>query len=242
MKSKVAAMALILLPWALLAQTVLRIGTGELPPYVSRDERNSMITRIMKEVQKEMGVSFEYSFMPWTRCERALQTGEVWGILPYVRNSERAEKYLFSQELCHKRTVFFYYSKGKAPIPRYSDLGDLRKYSIGGIRGYFYESAFKEAGLKIEYAESEEQNLRKLRDGRIDLAPVGDKTGWFLIRRLFPGEEGNFHLIEKPLDVGSLFLMARKGDKGASDALRLFDEALARVKKKSVYLGIIGEY
>lgn len=242
MKGKVAALVLILIPWQISPQTVLKIGTGELPPYVSRDEKNSMITRILKEVQKEMGVSFEYSFMPWERCERALQTGEVWGITPYVKTPERIDKYLFSQALCSKRTVFFYYAKDSATSIHYADLGELKKYSIGGVHGYFYESLFRQSGLNVEYTESEEQNLRKLRNGRIDLAPIGDKTGWFLIRKLFPGEAEAFHEVSTPLDVGVLYLLVRKGDKAGYDELSLFDEALARVKRKESYAKILGEY
>jgi polar amino acid transport system substrate-binding protein len=242
MRTEAALLAIIAFSWTLSAQTVLKIGTGELPPYVSRDPRNSMITRIMEETGREMHVEFEYSFMPWERCESALRNGEVWGILPYVKNRGRTEKYLFSQALCSKKTVFFYYSEAPAKSIRFTDLGELKKYRVGGVRGYFYEPIFRRSGLRVEYTESEEQNLRKLRDGRIDLTPAGDKTGWFLIRKLFPAEVGGFHEVETPLDVGDLYLMVRKDDKAGHEELLKFDEALRKIKLKEVYARIIGSY
>jgi ABC-type amino acid transport/signal transduction systems, periplasmic component/domain len=223
------------------SQEIIKIGTNELPPYVSRDANESMLTAIMDEVAREMGVSFEYLFMPWERCEDALKDGEVWGIMPYVKNEARLRSYLFSDSLCEKRTVFFYYSKDPAASIVYGKLSDLKPYRIGGVRGYFYEEAFRQAGLEVEYTGSEEQNLRKLRDGRVDLTPVGDKNGWFLIRSLFPGEERYFRVVERPLDVGGIFVMVRK-DAESSDRLGLFNAALGRLKKKDDYSRILNRY
>jgi len=48
---------------------------------------------------------------------------------------------------------------------------------IGGVLGYFYQKEFEKAGLNVEYVATDEQNLKKLLAGRIDIFPVAGITG-----------------------------------------------------------------
>ncbi|WP_158611324.1 MULTISPECIES: hypothetical protein [Pseudomonas] len=59
---------------ALGAPQVLVIATSELPPFVSAEPRESFLTELLPEVAKEMDVVFEFRFMPWPRCELAVDT------------------------------------------------------------------------------------------------------------------------------------------------------------------------
>ena len=70
---------------------------------------------------------------------------------------------------------------------------------MGGILGYWYEKDFKEAGLNVDYAASDEVSLKKLYEGRMDLLAMDELLGWHYIKKLYPNEVQKFDTVKKPL-------------------------------------------
>jgi len=220
-----------------LAETTLIIATGELPPYVSAQPEQSFLTELFDEVAREMGVKFVFKFMPWKRCETSVENLEVWAAIPYVKTPEREEKFDFSEALYIKQSKFFYYSpNGKTKDIFYNDLSDLKGYRIGAVRGYYYNQMFIDAGLTIDLVTAEEQNFKKLRFGRIDLAPAIETVGWHVIRNLFPLEElGKFFTLTKSFHQGGNYLMTSKQYPDTQNLVNRFNLALEKVKKNGIY-------
>ena len=226
-----------------LAETTLIIATNELPPLVSENKKESYLTEALHEVAHEMGVTFAFRFMPWKRCESAVEKLEAWGAIPYVPTPEREEKFYFSEKLFNRQSKFFFYSPDGTykQIP-YAELTDLKGYRIGGVRGYYYEQVFLEAGLHVEFVATEEQNFRKLRTGRVDLIPVEEVTGLYTIRKLFPHEVGNFFTLSKPLSVSGIYLMTSKRYPDTQNLLTRFNIALKKIKENGVYQRILDNH
>ncbi len=108
------------------------------------------------------------------------------------------------------------------------------------MRGYFYEHLFSEAGLTVEYADSEEHNFRKLYHGRVDLVAAMEGVGWYIIRRAFPPEQiDRFHAVAKPLDTGANYLMTAKDYPGNVELLRSFNEAVRTLIESGAYERIL---
>ncbi len=219
---------------------MLTIATSELPPFVSANPKNSFLTELLPEVGKEMGVKFAFRFMPWPRCERETDDAKVWATMPYVPTPERDARFLFSQPLYAKKTLFFYYSPTDQGYPRtFEALSELQEYRIGGVRGYYYEALLAEAGLQVESATSEESSFKKLRAGRVDLAPAVDVVGWDVIQKHFPAEDhANFHVLETPLAVGHNYLMTSRNYPQTEALLERFNQALAKLRRNGVYKAI----
>jgi polar amino acid transport system substrate-binding protein len=227
------------------AETTLIIATGEYPPFISERPEESFLTNIFHEIAKEMGVAFRFTFMPWKRCELAVEELEVWGAIPYARTPERDKKYYFSDYLYIGQTLFFGYSPdGRKKQVSYRELNDLKDYRIGGVIGYYYEPWFREAGLNVEYVASEEQSFHKLRKGRIDFFPLGDGTGWYRIKKMFPPEEvKNFYTLTKPLRAGGGdFLMTSKQYPDTQALLAKFNLALKTIKDNGIYQKIVDQH
>jgi polar amino acid transport system substrate-binding protein len=228
------------------AENTLIIATGEYPPFISESPEDSFLTDLFDEIGREMGVSFKFKFLPWKRCELEVEELKAWGAIPYMRSPEREQKFYFSDDwLIIGRVLFFTYSPDgrKQQIP-YEELTDLKGYRFGGIIGYFYENMFRKAGLNVEYLTSEEQNFRKLQLGRIDLFPVGEATGWYRIKKLFPPEEvGKFFTLTKPLTKGSGdFLLTSKQYPNTRNLLVRFNLALKKLKENGTYQKILEQH
>lgn len=226
-----------------LAETALIIATGELPPYVSKNREESIMTEVLHEVAHEMGVKFVLRFMPWKRCESAVENQEAWGAIPYVRTPEREKKFYFSEKLFNRQGKFFFYNPTGVhkQIP-YAGLSDLKAYIIGGVRGYYYEQTLLEAGLNVEFVTADEQNFWKLKAGKVDLIIADEVVGAYVISKRFPQEIRNFFTLSKPLDVIGDYLMTSKLYPDTQNLLTKFNMALNKIKTNGVYRKIIDKY
>lgn len=206
----------------------IRLATGEWIPFTSENmEHYGKFSERVSIVLKEMGVSFGYVFYPWNRCYDSVLKGKVWAAFPYSFTAERAEKVWFTDALSCSKTVFFYYQNPKTPEKFiYDSLEDLKRYKLGGVRGYFYESLFNKAGLSVDYVNKEIGALEKLKLLRVDLVPVNDMVGWNLIYANFPEEIQNFRVVDKPLSVSPLRLIVSKDYPGSEALLERFNMAL----------------
>jgi len=204
----------------------------------------SFLTEILQEVAKEMGVTFVFKFMPWKRCELAIERMEAWGAIPYVPTPERESKFYFSDKLYHRQSFFFAYRHGgRKDEIRYSRLTDLKGYRIGGVRGYYYLEAFREAGLDVDFVITEEQNFRKLLAGRVDLIPSDEVLGWYLVKKVFPSEEvGNVYILPKPYNVSGDFLITSKQYPDTKDLLAKFNTSLKKIKGNGGYQRILDKH
>jgi len=210
------------------------LATGEWIPYTSSSmEDYGEFTRSVTIVLKEMGVEPVYHFYPWRRCFDAVLKGTVWAAFPYSRTKERGKKVGFSEPLSCSKTVVFYHENGKLPKSfHFGGLEDLKPYKIGGVAGYFYEEAFKKAGLTIDYVNKEINAMEKLSIGRIDVMPVNERVGWNLIHTHFPDSAHLFKTLAKPLNVKPLRLIVSKSYPESEKLLDRFHQALKTCVEK----------
>jgi polar amino acid transport system substrate-binding protein len=224
-------------------QTVV-IAAGEIPPFASARKEDSFLGALFEEIAPLMAVRFEFVYLPWPRCEAAVEKQTAWGAVPYVPTAERERKFLFSAPLYAKQTKLFYFSPPGLPaVQDSSELAALSRYRIGGVRGYFYTKLLRDAGIRMDEAVSEEQNFRKLRAGRIDLAAAIDAVGWAVIRRQFAPEEAqHFHTLATPLHVGFNHLMTSPHYPNTVALLDQFNAALAVLRRNGTYKAVADRF
>ena len=104
--------------------------------FLSEKKKESYLTEVLREVAREMGVTFRIDFLPWKRCELMVEKGHAWAAVPYVRTPEREEKFYFSDRLYAVAVKLFYYGLDLEKIQfDYCGPGDLKGYSVGGVIG-----------------------------------------------------------------------------------------------------------
>jgi len=214
------------------------LATGEWTPYTSEKmDGNGFVTEIVTEVFKEMKTPMKLEFYPWRRCYEYVKKGKVWGAFPYSYTEERAGEVFFSNKVGESKTVFFYYKNNKSY--KFETLEDLKFYRLGGIAGYFYEEAFRKAGLRPDYAANELSAYNKLMAGRSDLLPLNEMVGRHIIRQNFPDKSDSFGILEKPYSTNDLLVIASRHYPNSSGLLEKFNAALKKVKTGSAYQAIL---
>ena len=241
---KIALMACLLTASASagIAAEPLVLATGEWPPYTSKHlEGYGIISRIVSAVVREMGMTAEFRFYPWKRAELLTRAGAVFGAFPYAITEERKEAFDFSHMILESRTVFIYNKRLMAAPPTWEGLLDLGVYRIGGVIGYSYVPLFEKAGLPVEYVTLDEQNIKKLFTGRLDLVIANEAVGRTLIRRLYPDKQDTFGITGQSIIVGHSHLMISRSYPGHARLKERFNRALERIRENGTYRALLAE-
>jgi polar amino acid transport system substrate-binding protein len=228
----------ILLAWLLFAlraaaaPPVLPIATGEWPPYVSESAAgNGPIAALVAAVCAEMGVKPKFVFTSWPLAEMMVEHGQVFAAFPYTQTAERQSRFDYSASLFDTHSVMFYdKARSTATFPPRT-MAEMRGHTVGAIRGEWYLPALLQAGITVDYANSYEQTLAKLLAGRVDVAPMNDRLGWYYIRKFYGSEAQRF--AEAPYfqatPVVSNHLIVSRSYPRQAELLADFDAALARL-------------
>jgi polar amino acid transport system substrate-binding protein len=221
----------------------ITLVTGEWEPYTGENmERKGFVTEIVTAVFKEMGLETQYSFFPWKRCESVLENGEAFAAFPYVKTADREKIFDFSDVVANTTGRFFYLKSNIKQKVSWKTLADLKTYKVGGTLGYWYEKDFKEAGLNVYYAGSDENNLKHLYSGTIDIVAMDELMGWHYITKLYPKEVNRFDTLNKPLNDMPLYLMISKKYPNSAELKIKFNKALIKIKKNGVLAAILKKY
>lgn len=220
----------------------LVITTGEWSPFVSSNlSGNGFTSEIIEKACQAAGLTVTIQFAPWPRCEAVIEHGKVFASFPFSSNEIRAEFAYFSQPIATSRTVFFY-NKEKMVDFNFSQLDELKSYLVGGVRGYYYEPLFKKTGLYVDYSDNEDDALKKLFFGRVDLMPLNELVGWESIKRLYPDQVGKFASSVTAIDKQDLTLMVSRKYPNSTILLKRFNTGLATIINNGAYQKIMEKH
>ncbi|MFP4364679.1 MAG: substrate-binding periplasmic protein [Spirochaetia bacterium] len=219
----------------------ITLATGEWPPYTGESlENHGFFTEIVNAVFEEMGVDYTLVFVPWARAESLVESGRAWAAFPYSVTEERQARFNFSNSVTTSESKFFYYEN--APIADYEGLDSLEGFRLAGVRGYFYESAFNEAGLQVQYVDNQELAFNLLHAGRAELFPINEIVGWQYIQEAYPNSIQNFGTLDSPYSSNSLSMMVSRDYPDTDEILQRFNQALRRMIDRGEVQAILDRY
>ena len=223
------------------ANNLVKLSTVHWPPYTDEDAPGGgFITEILTAAYAEVGYQIKVSFIPWGRAVKDTRAGLYHGVFPAYYSEERSRQFTLSDSIATGELGFFSRSN---PLVSYEKLEDLKPYKIGVVRGYVNTDEFDQANyLEKSPANTDEQNLRKLLKGRIDLAVVDKLTGTSLINSKIPEAKGKLSYIQPPLQVRKLFILFSKAEGQPGNLASLFNQGLAKMKTTGLYDKILVKY
>lgn len=163
---------------------VIRLSTFEAPPFMSETlpEQGAAIYAL-REMLKKQGYSLEVTFAPFLRARSlSLQRTDSSGFFPVTDVNVTAD-FLISKTVY---TSTWGFAERKTRLIKWTKVEDLVPYKIGNVKGYDLDDTLevvnKLKALKIDESPSDELNLLKLANSRIDLALIDATMFEYLMR------------------------------------------------------------
>lgn len=167
-------------PDALAGRELQLVATNYPPFYADNLPEQGGVAQVVKEAFKRQGYDASLKFYPFARAALLVKTGQADAIVGLWYRKEREQWAQYSAPIQPVQIVFY---KRKDHSLSFSQLSDLKPYTIGIGRGYANPPEIFAAGLTTEESNSDEMNLKKLFLKRIDLILIGNNLARYLIKK-----------------------------------------------------------
>lgn len=170
---------------------VLRIATGELPPYATETRADKGIAlSIVRRAFALAGFQTEFTFLPWSRALAESRLGKWDGTAYWGHKPEHDASFILSDNVLTEQWVFVYRN---AIDFKWKQLSDLRAYRLAMIPDYTYTPEIWEMAnrgeLKIDKLPSDLAALRMLLMKRVDVSPMERNVACDILSRNFSPAE-----------------------------------------------------
>ncbi|NDV93030.1 transporter substrate-binding domain-containing protein [Alteromonas sp. 345S023] len=211
------------------AWLTLKIATTDYAPYTSSDmQHNGYINHIIQDAFLEVGVEVEFVTLSWDEALEASLSGEYDAVSygNFVRSRE--DEFFHSKPITAENLVF-YVNDASGP-KTWQELNDFSSFTMGVTKGYLYNdelSRYIKTQDNVETKDNDMANLQGLIEGDIDIFPIDELTGWYLLQREFSAQEReNVMPIQPYLSTVTTHLLVPKDRNNSQLVLELFNKGL----------------
>jgi len=230
--------ALMLFAATVSAETV-RLTNGEWPPFTSsrKTGNNDILSLIVAEAFALEGVTVEYGYFPWKRAYDYAKSGKWDGSVGWAPTPEHRADFHMSQPVLTVDKGLFYLNS--TPFD-WKSIDDLRSWRLGAAAGYSYgeswDQAVKQGRLKVAEVSLDEQNIKKLIRGRVDVIAMEAAVASYLMPRILTAEESATVVCHPRLITRTPISLAltRQSDK-SPQLLERFDRGLKKLIESGRY-------
>ena len=225
----------------------LRLVTGELPPYATQERPDGGIALdIVRKAFANVGNTVSYTFKPWTRSLEEARAGQWDGTAYWGKNPTRDVGFLISDNVLTEQWVFLYRQRAGSTKPfDWETLADLKGQRIAAVQSYTYTAEFwdmqKSGALKVEVAQDDLSNLRRLVAGRVDVAVIERNVACYLMNAHFKrAEVADLRAHPKLLtNQFTTHLMLSEKLPQSAERMKAFNRGLAQLKKSKDYAALL---
>lgn len=179
-------------PWSVLAKPpILKIATGELPPYMAAARADQGISlSVVRRAFELVGYGVEFTFLPWSRALAETRLGKWDATAAWGNNPERNPPFFVSDNVVTEQWVFVYRNAVKF---QWNTLADLKPYRVALIQDYTYTPeiwAMAQSGaFKSDRLPNEAAAIRMLLLDRVDVAPVERNVACDVLQKNFTDQD-----------------------------------------------------
>jgi polar amino acid transport system substrate-binding protein len=221
------------------------LAAHEYPPLIGQNlPFGGLLTRIVNESFAATGAKTAIEFVPNNRAISGVMMGIYDGSYGWAHAPDRDQKLMYSSNAIYTFRMVFFQRRGQE-YP-WQSLSDLRSARIGATLGDHYSnefSALEAAGkLHVDYANDDASNMKKLILGRIDLLPMEETSGQFLINEIFtPAERDKLSFQNNTIAIVPTYLVIRRSYPKAKEVIDRFDRGYLQLEKSGELHKLIDE-
>lgn len=242
----------------------ITLATLEWEPYIgSTMPRKGLTAEIVVEAFKRVGYSVEIKFHPWDETLKLGESGQVDGIFPAYHSQSREAHFVFSEPFAESPLGFYKKSAAVAGpnisqlkraekniefpedprIDQAAVLKMMKQYTFGVVKGYVNTPEFDAATyLKKVEAASDEENLRNLINGLVDLIFIDRYVAKNIIVKKFPWHLQDYEFMQPALENKPLFVGFSKKAAGHKKMLEDFNRGLRLLRDDGLLERLANKY
>lgn len=222
----------------------LRLVSSHIEPYSYFSKNpsasgNGVVYDIVLEMAHRLGHQPKVEFFPWRRTQVLAEMGGSlsWiGIFPLTRTPTREGKFQWVVPILDDSYVVLVKKNFKLNI---SKIDDLKSLKIGVLRGTAGEKSLISLGLsKLQVVESDIQNARMLKTGRIDAWLVPYSAGNLYYQKVGLGLS-DLKVVWKIMDMKVYFAMNKSVP---SAEVEKWQRAFDSMKQDGTYYALMKKY
>jgi polar amino acid transport system substrate-binding protein len=222
----------------------IRIGAeDDWSPYSSsvKGKPQGFAVDLVRAAWAAAGVDVELVPLPYTRCMKEVDRGDLAGCFDTLRDPVLESKYRWHQQPLFQARIGIYGRVAAGPPPVDVGLENLRGKRIGTTHGYDYGAAFDgDKTMLRDEAPSDLSSLRKLVAGRVDYALVFDRVAND-IAKAHP-QLGKEYALHGVLVEPFLYISFSPKYPDIDRIVALFDQGLAKLRKSGGYARIEAQW
>ncbi|MFT5697730.1 MAG: polar amino acid transport system substrate-binding protein [Desulforhopalus sp.] len=232
------------------AEENVKFASLEWEPYVGPEMRNNgYVAEIVVEAFRRVDYKTEIIFFPWARAVKMAESGELDGVFPEYYDESRKEQFVFSDPFpggpvgLYKRKESGVAYSINPQINQTEAFRGLQDSMFGVVRGYINTAEFDAAAfLKKEEVISDELNLKKLYNRRIDYIFIDKFVAEHLIKHKFPSYEADLEFMHPALEVRLLYIAFSKQAEDYQNKLKAFNSGLQQITQDGTLARIMNQH
>lgn len=224
-------------------QMAIVLSADDWPPYIGANlPDNGILSRVVSAAFARSGVAVRYRFMPNNRSLQSARNGMVDGSLGWAPSPDRLQDLLYSKPVLSARMVFF---QRRSHVVSWTQLAELSGIRIGITIGNYYSDEFdrlmRQGVLHTDGAADDLSNFRKLLARRIDLFPIEEEVGLFLLSRYFSRPETAKLLHSQPFWLAPLHVVIWKKHPHGAELIDRFNRGLLAIQRSGELARLVQE-
>ena len=150
---------------------VISLTSNEFPPYHAKSLMNQgPVTELIIAAYERVGYRVVVTYFPWARGDYlARKGGKYHGVISLWYNKERGKRYLYSDPYMDNEVGFY---KRKSNAITFTSYKALQEFTIGTVINYANPPGFDAANLNVKPVVTDELNIAKLCNERINLVLI----------------------------------------------------------------------
>ncbi len=206
----------------------VQLMSTDFPPYFAAGLPNGgPLTEIVTEAFAKVGHEANIQFVPWARAMEYAKVGKVDGLHGGWHSKERETWFVFSDPLPGNELVF--YKRRGAKPDKFTTYEKLKPFTIGMVKEYRNPAAFEVADLQTDAADSDQTNLRKLANNRIDLVLIEGALAEYLLKTELPEYKGQLEALEPAVETLPIYILISRKIEEHQKLVNDFNRGLKRL-------------
>lgn len=164
--------------------TKLTFVTEDYPPFNFSDASKASVlgitTDVVREILLDANIKATFEVLPWARAYSLAEKNENTCIFSIARTAEREATFKWVGPVVSNDWMLFGL---KQDTGKFKDITQLQDKLVGSYIGDAAGKHIQDLGYKVEFANRDNLNIKKLLGGRIDFWITGNLPGQYLLKQ-----------------------------------------------------------